>query len=82
MTEREKRLNEILKVWTKRELWEQIQVKNTIIAEQRHRAEVAERAFSNLVHEMYENGIRPICDEKFLIESRLEDAEKEISKEN
>lgn len=45
------------------------------------RAEVAERAFSKLVHEMYEHGIRPMCDEKFFVESRLKDAEKELAEE-
>lgn len=53
-----------------------LQAKN---AELRHRAEVAERAFSKLVHEMYEHGIRPMCDEKFFLESRLKDAEKELA---
>lgn len=43
MTEQEKRLNEILKVWSKKDLWEQAQNKNAIIAQLRHRAEVAER---------------------------------------
>ena len=47
-------------------------------AEYKHRAEVAEKAFSKLVHEMYENDIRPMCDEKFFMESRLKDAEKEL----
>lgn len=46
-----------------------------------HRAERAEEAFSKLVHEMYEHGIRPMCDEKFFVESRLEDAEKEHAEE-
>lgn len=45
----------------------------------RKKASAAERAFSNLVHEMYENGIRPMCDEKFFMESRLKDAEKELA---
>lgn len=49
--------------------------------EAKHRAEVAERAFSKLVHEMYEHGIRPMCDEKFFIESRLIEAEKELAEE-
>ena len=49
--------------------------------EYKHRAEVAERAFSKLVHEMYEHGIRPMCDEKFFIESRLKEAEKELVEE-
>lgn len=47
----------------------------------REKVFVSERAFSNLVHEMYENGIRPVCDEKFFIESRLKDAEKELAEE-
>lgn len=47
----------------------------------RKKASAAERAFSKLVHEMYENDIRPMCDEKFFIESRLKDAEKEIAEE-
>ena len=47
----------------------------------KHRAEEAERALSCLVHEMYEHGIRPMCDEKFFIESRLKEAEKELSEE-
>ena len=47
----------------------------------REKVFVFERAFSNLVHEMYENGIRPVCDEKFFIESRLKDAEKELAEE-
>lgn len=50
-------------------------------AKAEHRAEVAERAFSKLVHEMYEHGIRPMCDEKFFVESRLKDAEKELVEE-
>ena len=50
--------------------------------EAEHRAEVAERAFSKLVHEMYEHGIRPMCDEKFFTESRLKEAEKELAEEN
>ena len=45
------------------------------------RAEAAERAFSKLVHEMYEHGIRPMCDEKFFVESRLKDSEKELAEE-
>lgn len=49
--------------------------------EYKHRAEVAERAFSKLVHEMYEHGIRPMCDEKFFTESRLKEAEKELAEE-
>lgn len=52
-----------------------------IIKKHKHRAEVAERAFSKLVHEMYEHGIRPMCDEKFFVESRLKDAEKELAEE-
>lgn len=47
----------------------------------REKVFVSDRAFSNLVHEMYENGIRPVCDEKFFIESRLKDAEKELAEE-
>ena len=47
----------------------------------KHRAARAERAFSKLVHEMYEHGIRPMCDEKFFVESRLKDAEKELAEE-
>ena len=50
--------------------------------EMKHRAEVAEREFSKLVHEMYEHGIRPMCDEKFFVESRLKDDEKELAEEN
>ena len=49
--------------------------------ELQHRAQVAERAFSKLVHEMYEHGIRPMCDEKFFTESRLKEAEKELAEE-
>lgn len=41
MTEREKRLNEILKVWSKKDLWEQAQNQNRIIAELRARLEKA-----------------------------------------
>lgn len=41
MIEREKRLNEILKVWSKKDLWEQAQNKNRIIAELRARLEKA-----------------------------------------
>ena len=51
------------------------------IAEAEHRAARAERAFSKLVHEMYEHGIRPMCDEKFFTESRLNEAEKELAEE-
>lgn len=50
-------------------------------AEYKHRAEVAEMALFSLVHEMYEHDIRPMCDEKFFIESRLIEAEKEIAEE-
>ena len=50
-------------------------------AEFKHRAAVAERALSCLVHEMYEHGIRPMCDEKFFIESRLKEAEKDLAEE-
>ena len=49
--------------------------------EAEHRAARAEKAFFRLVHEMYEQDIRPMCDEKFFIESRLKDAEKEIAEE-
>ena len=49
--------------------------------EYKHCAARAERAFSKLVHEMYEHGIRPMCDEKFFVESRLKDAEKELAEE-
>lgn len=51
------------------------------VKETEHRAEVTGRAFSKLVHEMYEHGIRPMCDEKFFVESRLKDAEKELAEE-
>lgn len=51
------------------------------VKEAEHRAEVAERALSSLVHEMYEHDIRPMCDEKFFIESRLIEAEKELAEE-
>ena len=51
------------------------------VKEAEHRAEVAERALFSLVHEMYEHDIRPMCDEKFFIESRLIEAEKEIAEE-
>lgn len=51
------------------------------LKEQKYWREVAERAFSKLVHEMYEHDIRPMCDEKFFIESRLKDAEKELAEE-
>ena len=51
------------------------------VKEAEHRALVAEKAFSKLVHEMYENDIRPMCDEKFFMESRLKDAEKELTEE-
>lgn len=51
------------------------------VKEAEHRAARAERAFSKLVHEMYEHGIRPMCDEKFFVESRLKDAEKELAEE-
>ena len=49
--------------------------------EAEHRAEIVERALSSLVHEMYEHGIRPMCDEKFFTESRLKEAEKELVEE-
>ena len=49
--------------------------------EYKHRAARAERAFSKLVHEMYEHGIRPMCDEKFFVESRLKDAAKELAED-
>lgn len=51
------------------------------VKETEHRAERTERAFSKLVHEMYEHGIRPMCDEKFFVESRLKDSEKELAEE-
>lgn len=51
------------------------------LEEAEHRAEVAERALSSLVHEMYEHDIRPMCDEKLFIESRLIEAEKELVEE-
>lgn len=41
MTEQKKRLNEILKVWSKKDLWDQGQNKNRIIAELRTRLEKA-----------------------------------------
>lgn len=47
----------------------------------KNRAEVAERALSSLVHEMYEHDIRPMCDKKFFIESRLIEAEKELAED-
>ena len=50
-------------------------------AQAEHRAARAGRALSSLVHEMYEHGIRPMCDEKFFIESRLKEAEKELAEE-
>lgn len=68
------------------EMLYKLQNRDMALAERRahdaeHRAEVAERAFSKLVHEMYEHGIRPMCDEKFFVESRLKDAEKELAEE-
>ena len=60
---------------------EYIQEQDEVIKEYKHRAEVAERALFSLVHEMYEHDIRPMCDEKFFIESRLIEAEKEIAEE-
>ena len=51
------------------------------VREAEHRAARAERAFSKLVHEMYEHGIRPMCDEKFFVESRLKDAKKELAED-
>lgn len=51
------------------------------VKEAEHRAEIAEKALSSLVHEMYEHDIRPMCDEKFFIESRLKEAEKELAEE-
>ena len=60
---------------------EYIHEKDEVIKEYKHRAEVAERALFSLVHEMYEHDIRPMCDEKFFIESRLIEAEKEIAEE-
>lgn len=50
-------------------------------SEYKRRAERAEKALSSLVHEMYEHDIRPMCDEKFFIESRLIEAEKELVEE-
>lgn len=58
---------------------EQLKSENATL---RKKTSVTERAFSNLVHEMYEQDIRPMCDEKFFIESRLKDAEKELAEEN
>jgi hypothetical protein len=57
---------------------EQLKSENAAL---RKKASGAERAFSKLVHEMYENDIRPMCDEKFFMESRLKDAEKELTEE-
>lgn len=54
---------------------------NNKLNEAERRAARAEMAFSKLVHEMYEHGIRPMCDEKFFVESRLKDAEKELAEE-
>lgn len=58
-----------------------IHEQDEVIKEYKHRAEVAERALFSLVHEMYEHDIRPMCDEKFFIESRLIEAEKELAEE-
>lgn len=45
----------------------------------KHRAEVAEEALRELIAEMYENGIRPICNQEMLYETRLEQAEARLS---
>lgn len=60
---------------------EYIHEQDEVIKEYKHRAEIAEKALSSLVHEMYEHDIRPMCDEKFFIESRLKEAEKELAEE-
>ena len=60
---------------------EYIHEQDEVIKEYKHRAARAERAFSKLAHEMYEHGIRPMCDEKFFTESRLKEAEKELAEE-
>ena len=47
----------------------------------KHRADVAEEALRELIAEMYENGIRPICNQEMLYETRLERAEERLNKE-
>lgn len=57
MNEREKRLNEILKAWSKKDLWEQVQNKNRIIAELRARLEKAVELpckIGDTVYEVYD----------------------------
>ena len=46
-----------------------------------HKERVAKLALKKLIHEMCEHDIRAVCDEDFLIESRLADAEKELAEE-
>lgn len=43
-----------------------------------HKEKVAKLALKKLIHEMYEHDIRPMCDEEFFMESRLNAAEKEL----
>ena len=45
---------------------------------EKHRADVAEEALRELIAEMYENGIRPICNQEMLYDTRLEQAEQRI----
>lgn len=48
------------------------------LSELKHRADVAEEALRELIAEMYENGIRPICNQEMLYETRLEQAEARL----
>lgn len=48
------------------------------IRELKHRADVAEEALRELIAEMYENGIRPICNQEMLYETRLEQSEQRL----
>lgn len=49
------------------------------IAEWKRRAEVAERAFDDLVEEIYQHDVRPICDKEFFMQARFEQAKKELA---
>lgn len=48
------------------------------LSELKHRAEVAEEALRELIAEMYENGIRPICNQEMLYDTRLEQAKEKL----
>lgn len=46
----------------------------------KHRAEVSEKAFDDIVDEIYRHDVRPICDKEFFKQARFEQAKKELEK--